>query len=359
MKKVFLFAYDNVNLGDDLFIHFITHRYPNIKFYFWTDKKNKRVFSNCSNLRVVDEKGWIIRTLNRIRPSFPVRYKYWCEKKCDLSLYVGGSIFIEYPNWINQINWLDYQVRHYKFYVLGANFGPYHEEKYRNQLKLVFDNMEDVCFRDLYSKNKFQDCVKVRYAPDILLSFPMPKVEIKGKQVFISVIDCEGRMELEEYDENYISNMTSFIKKFIQDNCNIVLSSFCAKEGDELAIEKIMNRLEVKEKKKVMVLNYNGLNLSEMLRTIAESDFIVGTRFHSIILSLAANRPCLPIIYSDKTAHILQDLNFKGEIIDLRKNSKWNFYESKENWNDRVKQIDNTMKSMSQLHFEKLDKILE
>ena len=44
MKKVFLYAYDKQNLGDDLFIHTICKRYPKVKFYLWSDELNKENF---------------------------------------------------------------------------------------------------------------------------------------------------------------------------------------------------------------------------------------------------------------------------------------------------------------------------
>ena len=32
MNSVFLYAYDRQNLGDDLFVHTITKRYPDVQF---------------------------------------------------------------------------------------------------------------------------------------------------------------------------------------------------------------------------------------------------------------------------------------------------------------------------------------
>ena len=45
MKKLFLYAYDRRNLGDDLFVHIITKRYPDVKFYMWSDKMNRETFA--------------------------------------------------------------------------------------------------------------------------------------------------------------------------------------------------------------------------------------------------------------------------------------------------------------------------
>ena len=53
MKKLFLYAYDHINLGDDLFIETIVRRYPHVKFYFWTDAKNKEVFKDLKNLKII------------------------------------------------------------------------------------------------------------------------------------------------------------------------------------------------------------------------------------------------------------------------------------------------------------------
>ena len=58
---------------------------------------------------------------------------------------------------------------------------------------------------------------------------------------------------------------------------------------------------------------------SRILSAIAESEVIVGTRFHASILGLAAGCKVLPIIYSDKTSHSLDDIGFASDIrLDLR-----------------------------------------
>ena len=56
MKRIFLYAYDKINLGDDLFISFITNRYPDINFYLWTDKRNKKTYQNEKNLKKIQKK---------------------------------------------------------------------------------------------------------------------------------------------------------------------------------------------------------------------------------------------------------------------------------------------------------------
>ena len=175
MKKIFLYAYDHINLGDDLFIETIANRYPDTEIYFWTNAQNQKVFKEQKNLKIVDENSTKTKILKKIRPSLAVRYKAGIQKKCDAQVYIGGSIFMEYPIWKNIVSWWEYQSSQYPFFVLGANFGPYHTEEYRSAMDKVYTKLKDICFRDTYSKNLFADNDHVRQAPDILFSYPMPK----------------------------------------------------------------------------------------------------------------------------------------------------------------------------------------
>ena len=49
MKKIFLYAYDHINLGDDLFIETIANRYSDTEIYFWTNAQNQKAFEEQKN----------------------------------------------------------------------------------------------------------------------------------------------------------------------------------------------------------------------------------------------------------------------------------------------------------------------
>ena len=73
-KKAFLYAYDKVNLGDDLFIRTIVNRYPHVHFFMWSDARNKMIFSDLKNLTVIDQKAGKFKKLAKIRPSLVTRF---------------------------------------------------------------------------------------------------------------------------------------------------------------------------------------------------------------------------------------------------------------------------------------------
>ena len=354
MKKVFLCAYDRRNLGDDLFVHTITKRYPHVRFYIWSDKTNQGTFRCLPNLKVVDGNSRFVRFLNWLRPSLAVRYYYWLIRRCEAMVYIGGSIFIEYPDWEMICNGWEYKAENFPFYILGANFGPWHTNAYRDRMDWIFGKMQDVCFRDRYSHELFRDNEKVRSAPDILYAYPMPQPAVDEKQVFVSVIDCASRDDshgLHSRDQQYVDRMAALLQQYLQAGHKLVLSSFCKAEGDEQGVQRIMAAMGCENDPRVHVLHYDGTNADQITEAIAGSGLVIATRFHATILALAAGRPVLPIIYSDKTRHVLEDLGFAGVMYDIREDKDW---EMAEGTTMDVEQI----KIHAQAHFEKLDEVL-
>lgn len=362
MKKVYLYAYDKINLGDDLFIYTITKRYPDVKFYMWSDKENIRTFQSIGNLKVIDKNSAFLKILKRVRASLAVRYKTEMEKKCDAVVYIGGSLFIEYENWESILNWWEYEADNRPFYVLGANFGPYKNEAYKERLNSIFGKMKDVCFRDRYSYQIFKGNQVVRNAPDILFSYNMPSADIVKKQIFISVIDLlskeEGNNRLSAYNEEYIDKISHIVMEYINQGYSIILSSFCKEEGDESAINRILNEVDSRKHGNIQMRNYNGTNVEEILQAIAESEAVIASRFHAAILGIVAGKPVYPIVYSDKTIHVLEDLDFQSDYSDIRSLEDFDFEKVNRNLNMKHVYSIKELRESALHHFKKIDEVL-
>lgn len=362
MKKIILYAYDCCNLGDDLFVRVIANRYPRTRFVLWSSRQNKRTFADVKNLKVIDKDSWLTHLMGNLHPSLLPRFRNWQEAHAAAVVYIGGSIFIEYESWPQVLNWWEYQARNHRLYVLGANFGPYHTQEYRSAMAKIFDSAQDVCFRETYSRDLFVDH-KVRWAPDILFSCPMPQVKQTKRQIFLSVINCtaknEGETTLAEYQAKYVQNLCVLCREYIRQGYTIVLSSFCKKEGDEKTIAELQDLMPIElQNGKLQKLCYDGTNSKQILEAIAESEYVVASRFHAVILAIAAQRPVFPLVYSDKTIHVLQDIGFCGMYADLRENEIFDFKKIK--WN--MQQVDaiqaQFLREKSADHFCLLDKSL-
>ena len=360
MKKVFLNAYTELNLGDDLFIENILERYSRSRFFMLSNNKYETYFNKQGNLKTINENNWIFTQLKKVWQSGFARYLDLIKRRCIANIYIGGSIFIEYPSWKQVLNWWNYQVDNYPFYVLGANFGPFHDEEYRNSMNDVFSRMKDICFRDYNSYGLFNENDKVRYAPDILFSQKIEKQKVT-KKIFVSLIDCdskdEGSNKLDNLSNNYYLSISNVLKKYIKDDYEIVLVAFCEKEGDCKANNTILEMLEYKSN--VRLITYDGYNRKEILNELSSSLYVIGTRFHSIVLAMVANKPFFPIVYSKKTLNMLNDLDYKGNLIDIKEIEKIDFDYVNENLkNNYILDIEDYRKE-AEKHYLYLDKVLK
>ncbi len=346
MKKIFLNMYLKKNLGDDLFLNVISKRYPNIGFYTNTPAKEIK----CFHLKNIHGRSFISRIINKILPSTKNIRKY------DASVVLGGSMFIENNLTKNELK--ENIEKKYNtsspLFILGANFGPYKNNYYNDLHKELFSNANDVCFREKYSAELFKDLKNVRVAPDIIFGLDAKKYEIKAeKKIIISVINLENRKELSKYQKSYESKILELAGYYADQNYEVVLMSFCKAEGDEIAINRI---LEKAKSENIKLFYYCG-NINEALNEIASSEIIIGTRFHSVVLGLVFGKKVLPIIYSKKTTNMLNDINYKGKTISIADMEKLDV-KNVENYLYNYGKTDK-LSAGSKQHFAKLDESLK
>ena len=316
-RRVYIYAYTKSNLGDDLFIKSLIERYPKDKFILLGNRVYKDLLATYRNACVYDKfstKSKILQKLNL--------FQMWERKvreSCDYMVYIGGSIFMEYEKWTDQYKWYKELFDNEKLFFIGCNWGPCKTELFRENMTKVFSGVKDICFRDKNSYRHFQDLMNVRYAPDILFSTDFPKVKTRNR-VFVSVIDCNSKEEggrfLSEYTDYYLGLVTSIIQAFSMKGYEITLVSFCNDENDPVAIKAIQERIG--NNSCVDIVLYNGKNVDEVLNCLAESKYVIASRFHAMILGIAAGKKVLPLIYSNKTLNVLEDINFTSDWIDIR-----------------------------------------
>lgn len=354
--KIFLNAYYRRNLGDDLLIYILANRYPKLKFYSYANPiyKYSKDFSNIKfNFSL------IFFCFNKLI------YKYRKDiyimnyaKKFDTMITIGGSIFIESDNKLDNENMIELYSSGKNNFIMGSNFGPYKTVCFKDKIeKQLITKCKDVCFRDIYSYNLFNRCSNVRYAADIVftLSNYINTIDnnIQSKnEAIISVINCKIKnINISETDyEDLISNICIELSK---KGYNITLMSFCKSEGDERTIKNIIKKNTQINFKKYFYRN----DITSALKLISNSSIIIGTRFHANILGLLLKKTIIPIIYSNKTREMLDDIDFKGKIIDLENlnDTRIKFKVSDLNYKHNVNKWIND----AQKHFETFDEFIK
>lgn len=362
MSKVFLNCVYKKNLGDDIFIKLICDRYKDS--FFVLDYRHGKIIPKIDNLKTFKVNNYLYRYLNKIAREKGIVnfFEYYFSRKCDAYVTIGGSLFMEPKNYENSNTYpfTNYLKINVDKYVLGSNIGPVYSNKYIEDLKnSCLINLKDACFRDEKSYSYVKDLPNTRLASDIVFSLDVSEyknIEEENK-VIISVIDLNKKADqiVNPNLKKYESTICEFIKDCINRGFKVELMSFCKSEGDEIAINRILEKSEYKNQ--ILTYFYDG-NIDNALKEIATSKVIVGTRFHANILGFILNKTVFPIIYNDKTRNLLEDLNFKGKCIDIDKIDEFDITNITDDDYKYKISVENQIND-AQKHFEKLDKILE
>lgn len=318
-KKVFLRAYCHSNLGDDLFIHILCKRYPDVDFYISMKYEAERGLKDIPNLHVIHRRR-IQKALDKagkIVLKKPILTNL-IVKKCDAVVMIGGSMFIEdetgaWRNRLRELQNLRKQTKH--FFILGANFGAYHTEEFRQLHADFFASCDDICFRDYWSERLFGEQNNIRYAPDIVfcLEDVFSQKTNKEKRLTVIPIQLKQRSALREFTEEYSSKMAEVVDSALSQGWEISFLSFCEEQGDEQAIRDILDKLPSWKSKKIRCLSYNS-NIREVLMEISRSELVITSRFHGMILGWVYDANVCPVIYDHKMSHIIEDIGFQGPI---------------------------------------------
>ena len=273
MKKILLIGYAKKNVGDDIFISLFLNRYKNYKIDLYCPKRFSAPFKSDEDINVINADFFFNDDVD--------------IDQYALCIYVGGSIFKENKYDFRMKEWLlkfilKCKKKDIPFYFISSNFGPYITDEYFNMAKKIFKN-SIVNFRETYSNNLFKG---TNYIPDLVLSMNFKPRETIKDTVGVSLINLysKQRGEIDKYYFNYMRFLKNNIEKYIEEGKQVYLFSFCSYEADDKAITTLYSDIKSKYWDKIKIVNYDG-NLNKFLDIYSSMEYMLGTRFHSMILS--------------------------------------------------------------------------
>lgn len=327
-KKVFVVVYARKNVGDDLFLHILFSRYPNIRFGLMAPEYYRDFVASYGNVDLVPapKLNPLCRVIHKLESLTHVslfspriilhnRQKYFENRLAegyDGFIHIGGSLFIQQAPGIGTYDLTNAIIpRHFSnSFIIGCNWGPCLDDAYlKYYTSKVFPLYKGICFRDLASYQLFSNLDNVHYAPDAVFQYTPEATETRPKHIGISVMDFSKRKDLRTAWPGYVTKISDTITGLHEEGYKITLFSFCKFEGDEDAAKEIMKRLP--RSVDIDCVCYHG-NIKDFLQRYGEMETMVTLRFHSLVLSLIMGQKICPLIYSNKVSNLLSDIHYEG-----------------------------------------------
>lgn len=286
--------------------------------------------------------------LNRIGEKFlNVNQKKTFEeiKKAD-SIYVKGGGFIhsygEFTD-IYLIYYLLFQIRlalryGIKVYILPNSIGPLQNKFAKKIVVKTLKRCRLVTLREQISLDFVKSLgINAERFPD--LGFYLKPTEsdfsqylaskgvnLERKNVIITLrpYRFSGLQNPDIYYDNYKNSVAAVVEHISKKGYNITFFAHTlgpsTHEDDRIALKEVFDLLTVDIKSKVSYIEDKELNCQDVEKIYSYYEFMIGTRFHSVIFSLNVGVPAIAIAYGgNKGKGIMEDIGNSDFSIDIDK----------------------------------------
>ncbi|GKW45323.1 polysaccharide pyruvyl transferase family protein [Planococcus sp. NCCP-2050] len=222
-----------------------------------------------------------------------------------------------------------------KVVFMPNSFGPFKNKIAARMVKNVMKKIDLIAVREKISLNVLKEELNIdsQYYPDLgfflkedpnfevesyLRKFSIPK-DRKKVGITVRPYRFDGHTNPHQAYENYINSFKEFINYLEKNNFHPILiaqtmgPSF--NEDDNEAIKAI---LDGGIQNNVTVISDINLDASSIKKIYKSMDYVVGTRFHSVIFSISSGTPSIAISYGgNKGKGIMEELGLKEYEIEI------------------------------------------
>ena len=151
-------------------------------------------------------------------------------------------------------------------------------------------------------------------------------IPLDGKCIVITMrpYRFQGFSDPNQLYDKYIFGMKFFIEEVVSEGYHVTLMSHTlgpsSHENDSLALKDLMQHLSEKTLSRVVFIEDFGLDCKDVERIYSYYDYMVGTRFHSVIFALNVGVPAVAIAYGgNKGKGMMGVLGNNEYLLDMDK----------------------------------------
>jgi colanic acid/amylovoran biosynthesis protein len=282
-----------------------------------------------------------INKLGRSKLNKQQQKTYKCFQEMDLLIVKGGGFLHTYKRitdiyylYFNLFNIMLAQRLDKKIVVMPNSYGPFMGKIEQFIVKRVMKNVDLIYARENISGRYLQNLLgrDVYFSPDLGFyinpgktdcNIPLPK---SGKKVAITM----RPYRFPEYTDSqkrylrYINEMFIVSRRLIENGYHPVFVAHTlgpsAHEDDRIALNRVIEKLKDEgiSNEDYTYVDDRNMDCYAITDLYSQVDYIIGTRFHSVIFAMTSIKPAIAISYSgNKTIGIMMDMGLEDYVVKI------------------------------------------
>ncbi len=214
-------------------------------------------------------------------------------------------------------------------YLYAQSFGPYPKTMQKRLAKFSLNKVDLILVREAKSYALLQgmglDKTRIVQVPDSAFMFDSPARSDLRKQLFGAtksngkVVGVTVRAWLDDKAQStYEKEMAAFVDYLQSKGLKVAIipqvTSTLQNDDDRVVGNRISQLLRRNNNVLVLDRRYSHYEIKSVF---AELDYLVGTRFHSVIFALSSQVPAIAIEYEHKTSGIMRDLKLDAWVLPI------------------------------------------
>lgn len=324
----------------------LSKRFPNHQIYILSEFDSKREESELNNYKFKIIKWYPMKYARANKNAF-LRLMCMLRNNKEYSeisnIYKNADLFVDISGYAIGSVWSDAICNNYldniefallydlPVYLLPQSFGPFEyknpsESKILDRIKSLLPKAKIIFAREQSGFDALGNIIStnnVRLADDIVLSnreidystvyYEVPRQSFSVEKNSVCIIPNDRIIQVGKYDE-LMSYYHVIIPKLIELNKTV----YFVKHSDYDA--KLLNTIkdEFKSFEGKLVFIEDSLGCIEFAELLMQFDFVISSRFHSIVFSYKNGIPCIALGWADKYGDLLSKFGQSEYFVDMR-----------------------------------------
>ncbi|KAB2490580.1 polysaccharide pyruvyl transferase family protein [Priestia endophytica] len=289
---------------------------------FSNNPSNTESRYNIKAVPLLHKKGnFILSVLHTVKQSFKIM------KDLDLLIIGGGGLLMDMYKrdapLYSTLGLLGYYAK-CRVVIYGVGAGPITTKAGKFFIKTLANKADSISVRDVKSKELLKD-IGIRKEIDIIgdPAFAIEPVRKRSKtnelkKVAVTAVPYFSKQYWPQRDDSkyeaYVKGMAQNLDELIEKK-GATVTFFSTKYPQDVEVTREI--YDMMTYKQFVRLKDENLHPDEMVKLCAEQDLIIGTRLHSLILSVVASTPVLGVGYHHKVEHFLQALGKEEHFVEI------------------------------------------